>query len=77
MAYMNISCLEMERTRREKERSSAMLRIKNIDRRIKEIEAEKDLLLKRLGERTQVASREASERTSVAPQGKGGFKLRY
>ena len=60
MAYMNISCLEMEKARREKERLSALGRITSIEKRLREIEAEKDLLLKKLGERTQDAPHKAT-----------------
>jgi hypothetical protein len=51
MAYMKISCLEMEKARRDREKFSAETRIRNIDSRLKEIEAEKAALLVRLGER--------------------------
>ena len=53
LAFMKISCLEMEKARREKERNSAMDRVRNIDSRINDIEAEKNLLLKNLGERPE------------------------
>jgi flavoprotein len=46
--YMKISCLEMERSRRRKERESAMQRVKNIDTRMREIDAEKSALLQAL-----------------------------
>jgi hypothetical protein len=50
-AYMRITVLEMEKARREKERDSAMHRVNNIDTRFREIEAEKDDLLRAVGER--------------------------
>ncbi|MEW6110748.1 MAG: hypothetical protein AB1664_01345 [Thermodesulfobacteriota bacterium] len=50
MAYMKISCLEMEKARRQKEKISAQGRIGNIDARLSEIEVEKDMVLKSLGE---------------------------
>ncbi|MGO9571172.1 MAG: hypothetical protein ACLP5H_26905 [Desulfomonilaceae bacterium] len=77
MAYMNISCLEMEKARREKERLSALGRITSIDKRLREIEAEKDLLLKKLGERTQDAPLKTTNFKNVAIQGKSGFRLKY
>jgi hypothetical protein len=77
MAYMNISCLEMERARREAEKRSALSRVKNIDRRIREIDAEKDVLLKKLGERAQEAPKEAVDLAKSETQEKRGFKLRY
>ncbi|AFM27561.1 hypothetical protein [Desulfomonile tiedjei] len=77
MAYMSISCLEMEKARREKERLSALTRIKNIEQRIREIEAEKDLLLKGVGERTRTDLQKASTPRDQSAQCKGGFKIRY
>jgi hypothetical protein len=82
MAYMNISCLEMEKARREKEKFSAQARISNIDARLAEIEAEKGDLLECLGERN---SKRGPSRTSVSNQSgensgtdkKQGFKIRY
>jgi hypothetical protein len=81
MAYMKISCLEMERARREKERSSAQCRIDNINSRIAEIDAEKDTVLRALGERGALRSGEESALGKKSPrsraQSKDGFKIRY
>jgi hypothetical protein len=77
MAYMNISCLEMEKARREKERLSALNRVMNIETRLGEIEAEKDVLLKHLGERPPDAACKASNLKFAAIQTKSGFKLKY
>lgn len=44
-AYMQITCLEMEKARRHAERASAARRISEIDRRLGEIEKEKQELL--------------------------------
>ncbi len=49
LAFMKISCLEMEKARRGKERNSIFNRMRNIDSRISDIDAERDLLLKALG----------------------------
>jgi hypothetical protein len=49
-AYMQVTCLEMEKARRESERRSASQRIAEIDVRMKEIETEKAEILKRLSE---------------------------
>ena len=51
MVYMNISCLEMEKARREKEKFSAENTIRKIDSRLAEIKAQKESLLASLGER--------------------------
>lgn len=48
LAYMKISCLEMEKARREKERTSALTRMRNIDSRIHDIDAERNIILKKL-----------------------------
>jgi hypothetical protein len=77
MAYMNISCLEMEKARREKERLSALNRINNIDQRLQEIEAEKDVLLKGLGERTGELLKKAPSSRETNTPAKSGFKIRY
>jgi hypothetical protein len=77
MAYMSISCLEMERARREKERQSALTRIQNIEQRIREIEAEKDLLLKGVGERAKTDLQKASTPKQQSAQCKSGFRIKY
>ena len=46
--YMKITTLEMEKARRAKERESAMQRVRKIDVRFQEIEAEKNKLLQGL-----------------------------
>ncbi|MEW6350793.1 MAG: hypothetical protein AB1646_17160 [Thermodesulfobacteriota bacterium] len=82
MAYMKIGCLEMEKARRERERFSAETRIRNINTRLSEIEAEKGDLLTRLGERSvrdfpkpaNVGKKEG--RTDERHPGPG-FKLKY
>jgi hypothetical protein len=81
MAYMKISCLEMEKARREKEKDSAQSRIRNMDKRLEEIEAEKDVTLKALGERKPGTERRRSKirRISSGKPDKDteGFKIRY
>jgi hypothetical protein len=77
MAYMNISCLEMEKARRQKEKLSAETRINNINQRLTEIELEKDVLLKKLGERTLQDQSTNSESKTESSNGKVGFRIRY
>jgi hypothetical protein len=50
MGYLKIGCLEMEKARREKERDGALARVRNIDSRIHDIDTERDLILRKLGE---------------------------
>ena len=84
-AYMRISCLEMEKWRRQKERESAMMRVRHIDARFREIEAEKTALLRATGYRRKVGQMESlgsaddvmGERNLSPDQTKGCFKLRY
>lgn len=78
-AYLKISCLEMEKARRGKEKEAALERLKNTNARFREIEAEKDKLLKALGERNGGKSIDALEiEPKPAPcKNTGGFKLRY
>lgn len=78
-AYMKISSLEMEKARRGKEKESAMRRVKDIDARFQEMEAEKDALLKALGERngSQSIDAPAIEPKPVSRKNTGGFKVRY
>jgi hypothetical protein len=82
MAYMKISCLEMEKARREKEKDSAETRIRNIDSRLADIEKEKGGLLVNLGERSAAnSSRSATaskdSHPTEASDKKQGFKIRY
>jgi hypothetical protein len=80
-AYMRISCLEMERFRREQEKASSTRRICILNGRIQEIEAEKDDLLRGLGERG--AGRPSSQQRIIPPNaprrsaGTNSFKLKY
>ena len=79
MAYMQITCLEMEKARRGRERASALHRIGNLDGRIRDIDAEKGALLRALAERGAapgVATPSAAGRPTP-PRSGGGFKLRY
>lgn len=79
MAYMRISCLEMEKARRGNERESAMHRVRNIDARFRDIEVEKDALMKMLGERNIVTRTDApGDKPKSAPShSTEGFKIRY
>jgi len=77
--YLKISCLEMEKFRRGKERESATQRVANIDARFQEIEAEKAALLQALdeGNRTNPVNAQGSESKPGLRRNTGGFKLRY
>lgn len=81
MAYMKISCLEMEKARREKEKSSAEARIRNINQRLGEIEDEKGCILVHLGERQSDSvpnpGRVADDGSPGGSTGGPGFKIKY
>jgi hypothetical protein len=76
-AYMQITCLEMERVRRTKERNSAALRIQAIDTRLKEIDRTKQELLQAVsGETPAIPPR--LHGIEIKPTAKSnGFKIRY
>lgn len=82
-AYLKISCLEMEKARRTREKESARENIARIDARLAEIEAEKTALLQALKDMAREESaapagggKEAPGRAPGEPQS-GGFKFRY
>lgn len=81
-AYLKISCLEMEKARRAREKESARESIARIDARLAEIEAEKAALLqamKDMAQGSQGASgggQEPPGKGPGEPRG-GGFKFRY
>jgi len=78
-AYMQVTCLEMERARRSAERQSAMARVTAIDCRLAAIDKEKAGLLRSIDEPGRVSSLQHPE----LPSGRNlrssarGFKLRY
>jgi hypothetical protein len=76
---MQISCLEMERARRNKERKAASQRIALIDVRIEEIEKAKQELLQAAAADGQGAGRlPGGLEVKPAPRrSTGGFKIRY
>ena len=77
-AYMRITCLEMERARRNKERASATSLVGKIDARFKEIEVEKDRLLRALGERSGLSPAAQDAASKPGPRGNtAGLKFRY
>ena len=78
-SYMQITCLEMERARRNMERKSASQRVALIDARIQEIEKSKQDLLQAVaspdvGIRTRLSGLELKPTPRCST---GGFKIRY
>lgn len=82
-AFMRISCLEMEKARRGKERESALHRVQVIDQRFREIAAEKAELLAAHGHLIQPAAgkgrpaEQGEDHPSQAETTGQGFKVRY
>jgi hypothetical protein len=78
-AYMQVTCLEMEKARRSAERQSAMARVTAIDCRLVAIDEEKAGLLRSVDE----PGRSAPLQHAPAQPGRGprssarGFKFRY
>lgn len=77
-SYMQITCLEMEKARRNMERASARQRISLIDARLEQIEAAKQELLRALAGSSQGPADARSGFSRPAPRKSGGgFKIRY
>ena len=79
-SYMQISCLEMERARRNTERKAAGQRIALIDACIEEIDKAKQELLQATAAGGQGAPARLPGGLEVKPvprRSMGGFKIRY
>lgn len=82
MAYMQITCLEMEKARKRKERESAQHRLATLDTRLREIEIEKGQLLGALaanGAHPELVApgRGASRPTARVASARSAMRLRY
>jgi len=80
--FLRIGALEMEKARRAKERESAMLRVKVIDERFRDIDAEKAEILKELDLRNNIAVGIDAPGKKNNPGSNpnripGGFKISY
>ena len=78
--YMQITCLEMEKARRDMERKSASRRIALIDARLDEIDKAKHELLRAVAASGQgrMPGRLPGLELKPAPRrSAGGFKIRY
>ena len=72
-AYLRISHIEMEKARKTQESEKARQLVADIAARLREIEAEKDDLLRAVGERELEAGPNRAEPAKKS----GGFKVRY
>ena len=79
MAYMQITCLEMEKARKGREKAAALQRVQNLDARLGDIELQKASLLRALAERatTSGSGEITSESRPACGRTTGGLKLRY
>jgi hypothetical protein len=80
-AFMRLTCLEMEKARREMERESALERVRNIETRFREIEAEKTEIMRTLMENNSIQllpgpSANCGTNRILQPSG-NGFKFKY
>lgn len=76
--YMKLSCLEQEKLRLANEREKIEYRVKDIEARAQEIEAERAALLQALG--GQIGDHPvdtADDKPTPAPRSRTGIKLRY
>ena len=74
-AHLQIACLEIEKARRNTERTSAFRRVTELDTRLKEIDAEQTRLQQALAER-----KGNPVETRIGRQSRGrtqAFKIRY
>lgn len=78
-AYMVITTLEMEKFRRETERTNLLARLASINARLRFIESEKATLLRRLGARAAQPRTEGPmpKRRASLLQTRDGFKMKY
>jgi hypothetical protein len=77
-SYMQITCLEMEKARRNMERKSASQRISLIDTRLEQIEATKQEMLSAIAACGPMPAEYPLGVPRPAPRkSTGGFKIRY
>lgn len=79
-AFMRLSCLEMEKFRRAKERESAITRVRNIDARFRDIDAEKTVILSamnKLNNDSPSSERKEEPEPGPRPKSGAGFKIKY
>lgn len=77
-AYMQVTCLEMEKARRSAERQSAMARVTAIDCRLAAIDKEKAGLLRAIDEPGKAPPLRSAAQASPGPRSSArGFKFRY
>ncbi len=79
-AFMRLSCLEMEKFRRAKERESAITRVRNIEARFRDIDAEKTVIMNamnKLNSDSTVDEQKNERKLEPRSQNGAGFKIKY
>src|SRR5271157_539996 len=80
-AYMRLSCLEMEKFRRARERESAMVRVRNIDARFREIDSEEAMILRAINKQDKTGPSDPSRGDNVdnhlVTGNNLGFRFKY
>ena len=78
-AYMKLSCLEMEKARRGRERDAANKRVRDIEVRFQEIAKEQQELLQAVANPRKAAPSRlpGMEIQPSPPRSAGGFRIRY
>ncbi|MGA2936975.1 MAG: hypothetical protein ABSF52_07745 [Syntrophobacteraceae bacterium] len=80
-AYMRLSCLEMEKFRRARERESAMVRVRNIDARFQEIDSEEAMILRAIKKQDKTGPSDPSGGDNVDKHlvtgNNVGFRFKY
>lgn len=76
-AFMKISCLEMEKAHRVKEKEGAQKRIEAIDARLKEIDIEKGILLNRIDNNDNTHVHTIPKEHTMSDKSRKGLVLRY
>ncbi len=77
IAYMRISCLEMEKARKNSEKESALHRVAIIDERIREINEEKTNIQMGLAAKETAAKQQGGHQSGPAASEGDFFKIRY
>jgi len=78
-AHLQIACLEIEKTRRASERTTASRRVAELDARLRAIEAEEAALLQRLADRNKGKRVDlpGAEGRLTARRSAGALRIRY
>ena len=75
-AHLQVACLEIEKSRRAAERTTASRRVAELDARLREIETEETTLLQGLAER-KLAGAPGVKPKSTLRSSAGALRIRY